>query len=459
MKKVLYLLHRKIALLLAIPVLLWALSGILHPMMANWFRPSIAHTYLPPSSFTASENLSKPSEVFQDLEELHQLKLIFLKEQPVFLGITPDQKWHFRDAISAKPFSNADEVYAEQLARAYTEDHSSKLLEITKITEFSSTYSTINRLLPAYRVKLDRADGLEVIVDPRTGRLASFDTPSKRLFSRLFAWFHTWSFLGSPDSWFRISVLVVVSFLALFVSFSGVVSLFFIRKNKKTNAARRWHRTIGSFSAVFYFLFGLSGLAHVAAKYQYDDTTQWVSAQKIATTQLGHIPHGIRLHKLSMGVINDHAYYRLPTPQGVSFYESTRGIFLEGGEKKFACQLATEFSGYSQDSIKETELITKFRPDYGFIFKRLPVWRVSYQDQDIWQDTVDTEDAHLAMRTTPARLVEALSFIYLHKFHFLDFFGKDTRDIASAVAACLVALTVILGLLATFIKIRKAKES
>jgi len=456
MKKRFYQLHRKLSLWLALPVFLWALSGLLHPMMANWLRPTIANTFLPPKPITQTENILAPAEAFSQLKELHQLKVFTLSGRPTFLGITPDQQWHFKDAITGKTIPKATELYAEQLARAYAADQKSKLLTITKITEFSSSYGTINRLLPVYRVKLDRPDGLEVIVDPRTGRLASFDTPSKRLFSRLFSWFHTWSFLGKPDNPLRITLILITSALTLLVAFSGVISLFFIKRQNnaetKKSKARHWHRLVGSFSAIFFFLFGISGLAHIAAKYDYDDSTQQVSAQKTTVAELSIPLSAIisntksRISKISLAVIDKKPFYRLVSKEGVSMYSSTDGKKVDAGEERYARQLALEFSGYSSENIDKTEIISRFRKDYGFIFKRLPVWRVHYQDQAIWHDTVDTEDAHLAMRTTPARLVEALSFTYLHKFHFLDFVGRETRDIITAIAVILISITVLLGL-------------
>jgi len=172
-----------------------------------------------------------------------------------------------------------------------------------------------------------------------------------------------------------------------------------------------------------------------------------MSSQKTLTSQLGKFPPGIPLGKLSLALIDEQVHYRIPSRNGVAFYHAQTGKPLAGGEEKFARQLACEFSGYPAGAIEKTEFIPKFRKDYGFIFKRLPVHRVHYQDQAIWHDTVDTEDAHLAMRTTPARLVEALTFTYLHKFHFLDFAGRNTRDIVTAIAVCSIMLTVFFGLL------------
>src|ERR1700754_2462515 len=41
MKKKLYRLHRQLSIIIAIPVLLWASSGFMHPLMTN-IRPAIA---------------------------------------------------------------------------------------------------------------------------------------------------------------------------------------------------------------------------------------------------------------------------------------------------------------------------------------------------------------------------------------------------------------------------------
>ena len=446
MSKRSYQIHRKLSVWLALPVILWAVSGILHPIMANWFRPSIAKTFLVPKPIPKTENLLAPSKVFPEVDELHQLKLISLTNEPVYLGITPDENWHFRSALSGELLPNADLNYAEQLARAYADDQTSLLKNIEILTEFDSTYGVINRLLPAYRVALDRPDGLEVVVDPRTGRLATFDTPAKRAMSRTFRWLHTWSFLGKPESKLRITCVLIVSVLALGVALSGLVSLLTIKRSRLETSRRSWHRILGGVTFVFYFLFGLSGLAHVAAKYNYDDTTSWVSAQKISTLRLSRVPDP-GFSKLSLAVIHDRSYYRTVRKEGVTYSDTETGLTLKNGEEIYAKELALEFSNLQPEQIEKVEPIMKFQPDYGFIFKRLPVQRVHYKDASIISDAVDTEDAHMAMRTTPGRLVEALSFTYLHKFHFLDFAGRNTRDALSAIAAGLLALTALSGIL------------
>lgn len=450
MKKRFYQFHRKVAIWLALPVILWALSGLLHPMMANWFRPEIAKKFIPPSPIVQQEAMKAPAEVFRDVSELHQVKAVNLGGKPVYLGVTPDQELTYRAADSGVLIEGALEQYVEELARAYADDQDSELLEITKIEEFGSNYSAINRLLPAYRVKLDREDGLEVVVDPRTGRLATFDSPSKRVFGLLFSWFHTWSFLGDAQSPLRITVVLVVSLLVLLVAVSGIASLFLMKRKTERKKVRRWHRLSGGVSAIFFLMFGFSGVAHVAVKYFDEQPTQWVSEQAVPVGELSFSPADLpgKFAKLSLAEIDGSSYYRVAGRDGVNLFSTKTGEKLEDGDEVFARDLALEFSGFEAGAIKETEQISKFRSDYGFIFKRLPVWRVHYEGQGHWNDTVDTEDAHMASRTSAGSLAEALSFVYLHKFHFLDFAGREARDIGSAIAVSLVGLTVVLGVLA-----------
>mgnify|MGYP001943082213 CR=1 FL=1 len=462
MKKFFFKLHRKLSLFLALPVLLWALSGLLHPFMANWMRPTIANKFLPPTPLVAEASVLSPADALKDSPELHQLNLIKLDDKLVYRSVTPDQQLHFNDAATGEILPEATNKLSEQLARAYLDDQDSPLVSITRIDSFGENYSYINRLLPAYRVKLDRADGMEVVVDPRTGKLATFDSPSKRLFQKLFSWFHTWSFLGSRESVLRITVVFILSVLTFITGLTGIVTLFTLKSKRKDGTKRKLplrrklHRALGAVSAIFFLMFSISAIYHIVAKFNYDDSTQWNSKQVIQTASLTKSPHEILstskapVSAISLAKVDEQTFYRLAVmnrkQRGLTSYVHARDLSsLENGDEKYAIELATEFSGYSPDSVKDTELITKFRSDYGFIFKRLPVVKVNYADQEYWHYTVDTANAHMAQRTSAAGLVEALSFINLHKFHFLDPISKDLRDYVTAIAVILIALLVLLG--------------
>ena len=88
----------------------------------------------------------------------------------------------------------------------------------------------------------------------------------------------------------------------------------------------------------------------------------------------------------------------------------------------------------------------------------MPVWRVKYKGQKYWQYTVDTKDGHMSMRTSTPGLIEALSFVNLHKFHFIDPLGKELRDYVLLGAMILILTVSFLGVF-LMVKKKQAKPS
>src|SRR5690606_13573703 len=82
-------------------------------------------------------------------------------------------------------------------------------------------------------------------------------------------------------------------------------------------------------------------------------------------------------------------------------------------------------------------IIDHFAGEYGFLNKRLPVLRVEFASEDgataYWEPGTG---AIAAVVRNPDRY-EGYSFGFLHKFHWLDFAGKNTRDAVAALAALL----------------------
>ena len=58
---------------------------------------------------------------------------------------------------------------------------------------------------------------------------------------------------------------------------------------------------------------------------------------------------------------------------------------------------------------------------------------------------MDTRDGHMSMRTSTPGLIEALSFVNLHKFHFIDPLGKELRDYVLLGAISLILTVSLLG--------------
>jgi hypothetical protein len=89
--------------------------------------------------------------------------------------------------------------------------------------------------------------------------------------------------------------------------------------------------------------------------------------------------------------------------------------------------------------------VGQFTNDYGFINKRLPVQKLSYADADVY---IETTSAKLATKVAPLDRAEGLSFIFLHKFFWMTWAGKNIRDIVSMIFAGGILIVALLGFIA-----------
>jgi hypothetical protein len=119
---------------------------------------------------------------------------------------------------------------------------------------------------------------------------------------------------------------------------------------------------------------------------------------------------------------------------------------LPSGEERYANYLASLFSGRTADKIISTIVVTKFVDEYGFVNKRLPVWKVGYAENSRERYYVETGSGKLAALVNDKDLVEGYSFALFHKHHFMDWGGKATRDISTMFWAMMQVLMVLVGL-------------
>lgn len=472
MKKQFYKWHKRLAILVGLPVLLWSLSGILHPMMSNWFKAEIAKKFLPPLTQNVvglpqpSEGLTLPSSKW---EQVSFLKTVNVANQPYYFAETPEKDFFLFDSKGQVSSINP---YLEQRARAYADDQNRELKEVERIDEFNNLYSAVNRYLPVYRVSFYREDGLEVIIDPRTGKMARFDVPHIRVMKHLFGWLHTFSFLGSPDNLLRVLFTTGLSLLSIALGVTGVLNLINLKRKgttgriRKMSLGRRLHRLFGGVAYLFFMMFGLSGLLHVMMKVDYDHSPQMKHEVLHQIADLKTAPQDLltefsgEIVNANLAYIAGQSYWRILSAQGreqeVHYFHTATGQKLEEGEQLHLNELTTYFSEkvFGENlPVKSIDQVTSFSKAYGFIFRRLPVWKVQFNGGKALY--IDTQDCALSKTSTVGKTIEGISFSMIHKFHFIDQWNKEARDWVSVIGSGLIFLTSVFGI-SLLIKRRKS---
>lgn len=234
MKAKVYLWHRRLALLVLVPLLLFGLSGLLHPIMRLTAPETAQHFYAQPQwpkHLPAIETFIEQS----NLDSLTGFRPVQVDSHWYI------QTWQHRTqasqffSLNAQPINNRERAYAEQLARHYSGEDTAGIKQIKLITEFSHQYPAINRLLPVWQVNFEREDNLSVFVDIRQDRLGTITDDTRHLLMTLFHFMHVWAFIDQENP-FRTALFIGMMLISTFVGVSGLYLFAVLPLKKRKNA-------------------------------------------------------------------------------------------------------------------------------------------------------------------------------------------------------------------------------
>ena len=94
----------------------------------------------------------------------------------------------------------------------------------------------------------------------------------------------------------------------------------------------------------------------------------------------------------------------------------------------------------------ESKVLTDFESrEYVFVNKRLPVVKLASATPEKATYFIETGTSRLAAVVKSSDMVEGYSFAILHKFLFMDWAGKNIRDLTMVLAALTILVVSILG--------------
>lgn len=433
--------HRRLSLLAGVALLLWASSGLLHPLM-SWTNPRPA-VFAPP----VGEPMTLPQRPLAELldaqgvTEVGLVRLLHQQERLLWQVALPDrQRLDYFDAVTGAPVADADRDRAVLLARHYTGLDDAPLRSVERITAFSRDYPAVNRLLPVWRVVFERGDGLEAWIDTEEDRLASLSDRRKRVLQGLFQTVHTLDFLDGVEG-LRLGLIVAAVGSVLAMCMLGIGLLWRIRRRSAWSGVRRWHRSLAWVVWVPILMFSLSGLFHLL---RMSPALQPVDPPSGASRLAVHA-----LHPPPVLMDSVRSLSLLPLPDGGAVWRGRRsatqleiadaldGRPLAGGDPALALRLA------SASPPALLRLQTAFSGEYGFAYKRLPVWRLETAAGLVFVDVVTGQ---IAARVGRMDRAEQWSFSALHKWQFLDPLGRAWRDGIMVCGVLLSLLAAVAGL-------------
>ena len=491
-KQNIYKWHRTLGIITLVPVIFWTLSGIMHPLMAHFLKPEIAHEKLDIAPINKSQIKLSVQEILKinKLDVYKNFRIVSFQNKTYYQIKNIFGDYQYFDASTATELKNGDQKYAEYLSRYFLDDYKSKVSKIDVITEFTSQYKYINRYLPVYKLTFNRDDAMEIYVETSSSKLATYNPKSRQIFIWVFDMFHNWAFIDAiSNNYIRISVMLLFLSIILFSAISGIViSGFMWKKFKKVTPnnsegfLRRNHRKIGIIVSFLTLTFAFSGGYHATQKWKpaflpkmiYEPLIK-VSDLPISSTKF-NIDYS-QLTNISVIKFKKNCYFQCSifdeeTENKTNNYIHAISNKQENIEIEYAKFLATKFSKMllnpekgccemdeNQSSnnleLKSSSILTDFdKREYGFVNKRLPVVKLEYKTNDDSTFYIETATSRLAAVVNSSNRLEGCSFAIFHKFLLMEWAGKNVRDFINVFAALGVLVVSVLGLI-LFVKKEK----
>lgn len=508
-KQRVYKWHRIFALITLVPVVLWCLSGIMHPFMAHFFKPAIKKEFLESKVIDSAKVRFSIQEILKanQMATFKNFRLVEMNGNWFYQVKLNNGKVDYFDAATSKKVYNGDVVYAHWLARYFLDDHQSKIIKTTLLTEFDSQYKYVNRYLPVYKVAFDRSDKMQVYVETTSSKLATFNPRLRQAYIWFFDTFHNWSFLDViANNSVRIVVLTILLGIILFSAISGLLIYGFFwkqfQKMQVTNETKKRtsHRKYGLAFSIFCIGFAFSGIYHLTKKWNPIPLQEMVYQPDLTIDKIVLPNQSVAVDKqklLNMSLIQfqDSVYYRCelkadeteqdspseeskwkkktaPIPNVVYVNAATNVLakdldfkyaeflanYFDGGNTTAPCCESDSFSKEKKCTIKEaklleTKVLTEFESrEYGFVNKRLPVVKLAYDTPEETTYFVATDASRIAAVVRNSDRAEGYSFALFHKFLWMDWAGKTIRDLVTTLATIGLLVSALLGMRLLFKK-------
>lgn len=502
-------LHLWLGAISCLGLVLWAGSGLLHPIMART-QPVPAQRSAPVQRIDLQHALPLAAALQQQgIGQITQAELASIDGQSYYRVAMPGQAAaQYLHTQTGVLLVGGDSRYAEQLARHYTGLAHTPVRSLRLLTQFDADYLPVNKLLPVWRVEFARADGLRAFVDTSQARLAALSDQRQAALMRIFRIGHNWAFLDAAPK-LQIGLMAALLLGLLFSALSGLYFYWRLAPSAQQRLQQRpltrWHRRLGLLVSLMLLMAVGSGGYHLLHGWQAARTApaalppafapftpaemtahSWIgiSAQPLTQlslarlggqlvwmvqpapsaaaaaapsgpdTQVGQLAHLAHAKPTEHGEHEGHEGHSVKNPalapQNTPTPPSTwvldeHGMPIENGMAAIAQALALHYAQPRTAQIKSNTEVTRFNGEYGFFNKRLPVWRVALDDTAQTRLFVEPATGALALRLDASDAREGWSFITLHKWHFIPG-GADVRDALLALFALGNLLVAGMGL-------------
>lgn len=469
-------LHRFIGWLAALTLFLFVCSGLMHILMV-WTGPQSAKFFPPQATISADELAVVPTILsateFSDV----QLIQVVPTEQGNALQVTESSSSRrYFSLQNGEEWPDYDPQQAHWLARYFTGLEQAPIKSVTVQGNFDNQYPWVNRLLPVYRITFDTPDQRTAYIYTEFAALAGLTNNWKNNVQGLFQTFHTWQWLENISEPLRMTImLILLGGLGLMI-ISGLGMRLTMPGRRIPQTGRRWHRRLSLWMLLPVLAFLISGIWHLLT-YSGNERQQGLQLpDMISLPKMGEVakPEWLEDYKdqpvqgitLLQGPFNQ-LLYRVALPEGkmdqhvghhqrfdgqsteqpARYYDVVSGQPVSIEDTDIARYWAKRHSGLNDQDIENIQRVSHFSPEYDFRNKRLPVWRVDFNNISKTSLFIDAASGLLVDRSNASQRLEGNVFATLHKWAQLGhLWGQGPRDALMVFVVLLILGFAVMGI-------------
>lgn len=263
--------HRAMGYVLALPLLMFSVSGIYHLVQSALEMPGSKLRMSPPVQLTGARypitrdwanvttgldvnslslvespdsrplyrlGLAQPGAAMPKGEHDHSAHVMPTGDVAVrnarFEGVSPTGPAVYVDAQTGKPWAGGDKALAMALGGRFSGAPASAIRQMELVTRFGPDYDFRNKRLPVWRIDYDAPVHATLFVDTATGVLADRTEDWQKPERFVFSFIHKWNFLFPIG---RVGLNVVVgTFVLLLIGFMAGIGLVLDRRRRRAKA-------------------------------------------------------------------------------------------------------------------------------------------------------------------------------------------------------------------------------
>lgn len=479
--------HKTLGWIGGLALLVFAISGILHPVM-SWTGPKPA-AFFPPQMQVSANDIKAIPNILQryQINQAVAIKLMPTDKKTVAHGsvlqVTENAKQvrRYFDLQSGRELKDYDQQQAVWLARYYSGLKNTPIQDTRLQTEFDNSYPWVNRLLPVYRVSFASEDQRTAFIYTELGSMSGLTNDLRTTLQGFFRTLHTWNWLDNYENP-RVFLMLIFLLVLLALAITGL-NMLLLLKNRKNNTQKVWHRYLAYIVCMPLLFFTASGIFHLLqnsnaapnkslelgdafslSSERFSNNNTWI--EKYTNTPLNAVsiiegPEQQLFYRVSMPsgksgkAISKQQRFKGKTKESKAIYINAQNGELSNSlnDQTVAEYFAKQHIDHNTQSLGEANLVKRFGPLYDFRNKRLPVWQFDVNGNKAQKIFIDPATGMLVDSVDNSARVERYSFTFLHKWNFLTpFTGRKNRDVIIVIILSLSILLTLLGYYLLFTK-------